>query len=179
MSDEDPLARCYDAHAKGLFAYLLNLTRQEEDARDLLQETFLRLARQPDLLKTARSERAVLFRIAHNLAMDLHRRRTVRDRFLQDEAARDSLPFVPADEPEEAAFRAEAARALSKLPPEQRAVLHLKLWEGFTFEQIARVLEIPPNTAASRYRYGLDKLRTHLRRWIEHSNPTTSETMKP
>lgn len=36
MSDEDPLARCYDAHAKGLFACLLSLMHQEEDAHNLL-----------------------------------------------------------------------------------------------------------------------------------------------
>jgi RNA polymerase sigma-70 factor (ECF subfamily) len=53
--------------------------------------------------------------------------------------------------------------ALGELPPDQRAVLHLKLWEEFTFERIAEALGIPPNTAASRYRYGIDKLRTLLR----------------
>ncbi len=42
-------------------------------------------------------------------------------------------------------------------------MVHLKLWEGFTFGQIALALNIPPNTAASRYRYGLDKLRDVLR----------------
>jgi RNA polymerase sigma-70 factor, ECF subfamily len=52
---------------------------------------------------------------------------------------------------------------LGELPADQRAVLHLKLWEGLTFEQIAAALEISPNTAASRYRYGLDKLRRLLR----------------
>jgi RNA polymerase sigma-70 factor (ECF subfamily) len=41
--------------------------------------------------------------------------------------------------------------------------VHLKLWEHLTFEQIAEALEIPANTAASRYRYGLDKLRERLR----------------
>jgi RNA polymerase sigma-70 factor, ECF subfamily len=53
--------------------------------------------------------------------------------------------------------------ALGELPAEQRAVVHLKHWEGLTFEGIAAALEIPPNTAASRYRYGLDKLRGRLR----------------
>ena len=53
--------------------------------------------------------------------------------------------------------------ALGELPSEQRAVVHLKLWEGLTFEQIAESLGIPMNTAASRYRYGLDKLRQRLR----------------
>jgi len=42
-------------------------------------------------------------------------------------------------------------------------VLHLKLWEGLTFEVIAETLGIPPNTAASRYRYGIDKLQSRLR----------------
>ena len=41
--------------------------------------------------------------------------------------------------------------------------MHLKLWEGLTFEEIAAALDISPNTAASRYRYGLDKLRDRLR----------------
>jgi RNA polymerase sigma-70 factor (ECF subfamily) len=49
------------------------------------------------------------------------------------------------------------------LPPDQRAVVNLKLWEGLTFGQIADALDIPLNTAASRYRYGLDKLRERLR----------------
>ena len=46
---------------------------------------------------------------------------------------------------------------------EQRAVLHLKLWENLTFAQIAEALDISPHTAASRYRYALDKLRDVLR----------------
>jgi len=52
---------------------------------------------------------------------------------------------------------------MGELPPEQRAVTHLKLWEKLTFEQIAETLDIPANTAASRYRYALDKLRERLR----------------
>ena len=72
-------------------------------------------------------------------------------------------PFAPAADPDEKYFRDELAEALGELPEEQRAVLHLKLWEGLTFEKIADALEIPPNTAASRYRYGIDKLRDRLR----------------
>jgi RNA polymerase sigma-70 factor (ECF subfamily) len=49
------------------------------------------------------------------------------------------------------------------LPEDQRIVAHLKLWEGLTFDAIAQLLDISPNTAASRYRYGVDKLRTLLR----------------
>jgi RNA polymerase sigma-70 factor (ECF subfamily) len=61
---------------------------------------------------------------------------------------------------------------LASLPAEQRAVVHLKLWEGLTFEEIAVALEIPLNTAASRYRYGVDKLRQHLRPLYEEMKRT-------
>ena len=70
---------------------------------------------------------------------------------------------MPADDPDEQLFRQELAEALGELPAEQRAVVHLKLWEGLTFEEIAAVLDLSANTAASRYRYGLDKLRGRLR----------------
>ena len=59
--------------------------------------------------------------------------------------------------------REKLAEALGELPPDQRAVVHLKLWEKLTFEAISQALDIPINTAASRYRYGLDKLRDRLR----------------
>ena len=52
--------------------------------------------------------------------------------------------------------------ALRRLPAEQREVLTLKIWGECTFEEIARQLEIPPNTAASRYRYALAALRREL-----------------
>ncbi|HXC99497.1 MAG TPA: sigma-70 family RNA polymerase sigma factor, partial [Verrucomicrobiae bacterium] len=78
--------------------------------------------------------------------------------------AADTVAFFSSSaDPDEQAFREMLAQALGELPADQRAVLHLKLWEGLTFEQIAEALDISPNTAASRYRYGLDKLRDRLR----------------
>ncbi|HZQ46175.1 MAG TPA: RNA polymerase sigma factor [Verrucomicrobiae bacterium] len=156
------LERLYDAHAQALFAFLLNFTRHEADTRDLLQEVFVKLARQPELLANVRDERAFLIRLAHNAAIDLLRRRQAR--VSNHDELREMAPlFATATDPDSQAFRENLARALSELPPDQRAVLHLKLWEGLTFDQIAAALDISPNTAASRYRYGLDKLRDRLR----------------
>jgi len=157
------IERLYDEHAQPLFAFLLNLTRDEADTRDVLQEVFVRLAREPGHLAGVRDERAFLIRLAHNAAVDLMRRRTSRDRTKENFAAEQLSPFAPADDPDEQLFREELAEALGELPEEQRAVVHLKLWSGLTFEEIATALDIPPNTAASRYRYGLDKLRGRLR----------------
>jgi len=157
------LRRLYDEHAQPLYAFILNLTRNEADTRDLFQEVFVKLARNPDLLAGVRSERAFLIRLAHNAAIDLMRRHGTRDKTREQFAAEKISLFAPTNEPDEELFRAELSVALAELPAEQRAVMHLKLWEGLTFEQIAATLEIPPNTAASRYRYGLDKLRNRLR----------------
>ena len=163
MRRETELRRLYDEHAQALYAFLLNLTRSEADTRDLLQDVFVKLARDKKLLAGVRDERAFLIRLAHNAAIDLMRRRGTRERTKENFAAETTSPFTPASDPDEQAFRAALAEALAELPADQRAVVHLKLWEGLTFEQIAGALDIPPNTAASRYRYGLDKLRAQLR----------------
>ena len=157
------LRRLYDEHAQPLYAFLLNLTRDEADTRDLLQDVFVKLARDPELLASVRDERAFLIRLAHNAVIDLIRRRGTRDKTREQFAAEIISPFAPAGDPDEQTFRVALAGALAELPPEQRVVVHLKLWDGLTFEQIAGALDIPSNTAASRYRYALDKLREQLR----------------
>jgi RNA polymerase sigma-70 factor (ECF subfamily) len=157
------IERLYDEHARPLFAFLLNFTRDGQDTRDVLQEIFVKLAREPKLLAGVREERAFLIRLAHNAAIDLIRRRGARERTKENFAAEIISIFAPATDPDEGFFREELANALGELPEEQRAVVHLKLWGELTFEEIAAALEIPPNTAASRYRYGLDKLRGRLR----------------
>lgn len=157
------LEHLYDSHGQALFAFVLNLARDEGDADDITQELFRRLAARPNPLEGVRQERAYLLRLAHNLTVDFIRRRAARGR--SADALRDEPVeiFAPADNPDEQAFRSELNEALSELPPDQRAVVHLKLWEELTFEEIAETLGISPNTAASRYRYGLDKLRARLR----------------
>lgn len=163
MPAPSDLERLYDAHAQALFAFLLNLVRDEADTRDLLQEVFVKLARQPGLLDGVRDERAFLIRLAHNQAIDLMRRRGTRDRNHEKLSADATALFAEIGDPDQQGFREALVAALGELPPEQRAVVHLKLWEGLTFDSIADGLEIPLNTAASRYRYGIDKLRERLR----------------
>ena len=157
------LGRTYDAHAPSLFAFLLNFTRDEADTRDVLQELFRRLASRDEALAGVADERAFLLRMAHNLAVDTIRRRDARDRAHAALAGQPLELFAATTDPDDAALRARLGEALGELPAEQRVVVQLKLWEGMTFDAIARVLDIPPNTAASRYRYGVDKLRAQLR----------------
>ena len=163
MDEPSELQRLYDDHAQALFAFLLNFTRHEADARDVLQEIFHKLAKQPHLLDKISEPRAFLIRLAHNQAVDLMRRQATRQKNYDQLATGSDSLFPSSDDPDEAAFRQALEAALAELPSEQRAVVHLKLWEDMTFEAIARTLDIPTNTAASRYRYGIDKLRERLR----------------
>ncbi len=163
MPAEFDLERVYDAHAQALFGYLLNFTRDEQDTRDALQEVFIKIARQPEVLATARDERAFLIRLARNIAIDLMRRRGARHKKHAQFGIEQISPFAPSADFDQAAFQTRLTAALGELPSEQREVVHLKLWTELTFEQIAATLDISPNTAASRYRYGLDKLRALLR----------------
>ena len=101
MRRETEIERLYDGHAQPLFAFLLNLTRAEADTRDLLQDIFVKLAREPRLLAGVRDERAFLIRLAHNAAIDLMRRRGTRDKTKENFAAETVWPFAPANDPDE------------------------------------------------------------------------------
>ena len=130
MARGPEIERLYDEHAQALYAFLLNLTRDKADTRDLLQDVFVKIARDPELLAGVRDERAFLIRLAHNAAIDLMRRRGTRDKTREQFAAESISPFAPAGNPDEQTFRAALAGALAELPPDQCAVVHLKLWEG-------------------------------------------------
>ena len=160
----DPLEVLYDEHAPALFRFLVRLTGDEAAVKDILQEIFIRLAREPDLLRGVHAPRSFLFRMAHRLAIDHARREETQSRYAQ--RAHDEGEIV--SEPASADFDGDWRRnklggALAALPAEQRAVVALKVWEGLTFAEIGEALEISPDTAASRYRYALDKLWGALR----------------
>jgi RNA polymerase sigma-70 factor, ECF subfamily len=106
------------------------------------------------------NERAYLLRMVHHAAIDRMRRIKVRR-----DHAEQSPPdlFERCPDPDRELFRQQLEQALQQLPDEQREVVVLKLWQERTFEEISRICDIPPNTAASRYRYGIDKLRHLLR----------------
>ena len=157
----ETLAALYDAHAAALYRFLLSLTASEPDTRDLLQDLFVKLARHPG--PAPQDPQAYLFRAARNGFIDLvrhsARRRDVLNRYQDGQ----DPPHVPASDPAATPDPTLAiAQALACLPEQQRAVVHLKIWENLTFARIAEILGIPANTCASRYRYAMDRLRQLL-----------------
>jgi len=163
MPAEFDLEQLYDEHAQALYAFALEITRNEADSKDVLQNIFAKLAREPKTLRHVRNVRAYLLRLAHNGAIDLMRRRSTRDKYNDELSHEVEQVFEAANTADDEGFRIALSNALADLPPDQRAVVHLRLWEGLKFEEIADLLKTSLNTAASRYRYGIDKLRQRLR----------------
>lgn len=147
------LAELYDLAAPRLLRYAVTLTRNRDDAEDVLQTTFVDVARFPDRLAEARHPWPYLLRMVRNEALRVMRGK----RSSPLEAA---APPASVDRPQlDRREAAESVRnALNKLPPLQAEVVVLKIWESMTFAQIGAVLGVSPNTAASRYQYALEKL---------------------
>jgi RNA polymerase sigma-70 factor (ECF subfamily) len=136
-------------------------TRSLADAEDVVQEAFVRYWRHQRHLPG--DPQALLLTSIRRAAIDLARRENRRAVREEKAAGPDSLgPLFEAIPCEADERRAELEAALQRLPEEQREVLALKIWQELTFEQIGAILEIPPNTAASRYRYALNALRKQL-----------------
>ncbi|MBI5691918.1 MAG: sigma-70 family RNA polymerase sigma factor [Verrucomicrobia bacterium] len=137
-------------------------TRSAADAEDVLQEAFVRYWKHQRHLPG--DPMALLVTSVRRAAFDLGRRegrRSAREARTVDDGG-DHSPFFAPLPGEEDERRAALEGALRRLPAEQREVMVLKIWGELTFEQIATELEIPANTAASRYRYALIALRREL-----------------
>jgi RNA polymerase sigma-70 factor (ECF subfamily) len=158
------LERIHDEHVTAMYRLGLALLRDEAAVRDLLQDVFVKLAEGRVSEVEITDERSYLLRMVRYGALDRLRREKVR----RDHAAGASAElFNRSPDPDREAFRLQLEQALAGLPGEQREVVVLKLWEERTFDEISRICGIPLNTAASRYRYGLDKLRALLRPMYE------------
>lgn len=138
---DDYVSAAFEAHRDELFTFLARTTRDDEEAEDLVQETFLRLAREARAGRVPDQLRGWLFRVASNLAMSRFRRRSVVGRFLGRFGASEVDPQTGS--PEQAAIRHERSaameRALAALPAEARLALTLA-GEGFSGREIARAI---------------------------------------
>lgn len=159
---EPDLARLYDLHAPELYRYLIAMVGRREDAEDALQNIWLKTHRR---LAKIRQPRRYLWRAARNEArriLERRSRRQARQTPLSDSEA--SLELFPdgANPEVSAAERLAVAAALARLAFEQREAVVLMAFEGLSARESGERLGIPTDTAASRWRLALAKLR----RWL-------------
>ncbi|HXY37027.1 MAG TPA: sigma-70 family RNA polymerase sigma factor [Planctomycetaceae bacterium] len=157
------LGGLYDATASRLVRYASTLTRQRDDAEDAVQAALVRIALRPGLLARARYPWAYLLKITRNEALNIVRRRRPIRPLTRPDARVWSDPPTHGEEEIHQLVRL----ALRKLPTTQAEVVVLKIWEEMTFAEVGEILGQSPNTAASRYRYALQKLSQHLHSVVE------------
>jgi RNA polymerase sigma-70 factor (ECF subfamily) len=156
----------YDRHCDAAFSLAYRICGRRATAEDVLQEAFIALWRTGARYDRARgSVRNWILRIVHNRAIDALRRGGVRERHqLHDEGAVERV--AGQEDTEEQIIDGERATevrgALGVLPKEQRQVLELAYFGGFTHTEIASMLEMPIGTVKGRMRLGLAKLRLTL-----------------
>ena len=153
------LSGLYDLTATRLVRYSVTITRNQHDAEDAVQAALVRVAGEPKLLCRAESPWPYLLRMVRNESLVIVRRRKRWSAVLNlsDLLLRRSVDQLEQEETHRAVWL-----ALRTLPAEQSEVVVLKIWEQFTFAQVADVLAVSPSTAASRYRYAMQKLSSML-----------------
>ena len=155
-----------------MYALAYRTLGREEEARDVVQETFLRAFRGLKGFKGQAKFSSWLYRIALNLCRDWMRRER-RAPVVQVPEGTDAVDLAdaqasPAESVEELVARREmseaVAKAMAELPEEQRAAILLKEYHGLTFQEIADTLDCPLSTVKTRLYQGLSVLRRRLER---------------
>jgi RNA polymerase sigma-70 factor (ECF subfamily) len=147
-----------DTHGPALLLLARQYLPLRADAEDVVQEAFVRFWRSRE---RALDRTAYVFACVRTTALEWTRGRRRRVRREEAAARAEAAPLFMTSV-EQMERQAAVEQALRGLPAEQREVVVLKLWSGLSFPQIAEVLRVPLNTAASRYRYALSKLREQL-----------------
>ncbi|MFI4862437.1 MAG: RNA polymerase sigma factor [Phycisphaerales bacterium JB063] len=148
----------YDEHMRALVLLARQWCPTHADAEDAVHDAFTTFwPRRGSVDDPA----AYLYRCTRNAAMD-HRQAQARRKRREQSVAAGKAELLEADSArmfEEHDDRVALERALNTLSDAQRETVVMKVWGGLTFEQIGAASEVSPNTAASRYRYGLAALR--------------------
>lgn len=176
MNERDPTAQ-FQAEAleflDSLYNTALRLTRNPEDAEDLVQETYLKAFRAEETFEPGTNLKAWLFRILKNTFISSYRKSSLEpdtEDFADIEGGLESRLLTPsAPTPEQElvgqVLDEDVQRALDELAADYRMVVVLADLEGFAYKEIAAILEIPIGTVMSRLYRGRRQLETALLRY--------------
>ena len=168
MRDIKAFEALYDRYGTLVYSTALRVVGDVQLAEDIAQEVFLRIWRRPDHYLPERGRFVTwLLSVARNGAVDQIRTRGRRRR--HETGSEESARQLPADEGRDPALMAQLAderqkvrRALASLPLEQKRVIEMAYYGGYTQQEIAEMLSQPLGTVKTRIRLGMQKLRAAL-----------------
>jgi RNA polymerase sigma-70 factor (ECF subfamily) len=155
------LEELYDRYGEKLYHYLVLRLGSCQDAEDILQEAFYRFGRYSVRWKWIKNPKAFVFKVVRNEANRFLKRKIMQQKTMEMNLGHQNAIASVIQGPDQESENL-LAESLVRLPDDQREVVTLKVFEGMTFKEIARICNLSANTAASRYRYGLSKLRLFL-----------------
>ena len=172
-ADPRALELAYERHSRAVYSLALRLLGDGPAAEEIVQETFLKLWRQPEAYQPTRGRLfAWLLGVAHHRAVDVLRRRQLEERHRIAAVPRgqslvehlDNLGLASAEGDPQARLgnveqRVALQRALGRLPNEQRLALELAYYRGMTQAEIATCLAEPLGTIKTRMRLAMHQLR--------------------
>lgn len=159
-------------HLDGLYGYAMTLARNQAEAEDLVQETYLRALQAFERLRPDSNLKSWLFTILRNIRLNQVRDRVSKPpvmamddpsdcpRQFEDESAKDPL-FLYMNK----AKQADVQKAIEELPAVYREVIVLREFEELSYDEIAQVLDCPPGTVMSRLSRAREKLKEMLQDW--------------
>lgn len=154
--DAAALERVWEVASRHLYGLALWRTGSPEDAGDVVQEVFVRLAGRRGELARVSAPHVWLLSVAHNAAVDVVRRRA---RARTEPLEGIDLVDASAGDPGRRVDAERVSRHLARLPVAQREAVALRHVAGCSFREIGRITGVPTFTAASRCRLGLKRLR--------------------
>jgi len=152
--DLEALGAIYDGSAREIYSLALWRIGRSEEAADVVQEVFVRLATTRAELGRVQDPRSYLLAMTHRAAVDQVRKHR-RSIPLEETVLLESAGFDPGRRID----AQRASRLLLSLPPRQREAIYLHCFSDLSFREIARVTRVPMFTAASRYRLGIRRLK--------------------
>ncbi len=159
----DALRAIYEKYADDLLTLAANLLNDKIGAEDVVQDVFISFAESVDKFRLTGSLKGFLAKCVANRSRDCIRRRIRRQTAAVNQAERKSSE---ATSPVRLVINSEELKklgnALTELPYEQREAIVLRLHGDLRFRQIAKMQKVSTKTVQSRYRYGLDKLRSTM-----------------
>jgi RNA polymerase sigma-70 factor (ECF subfamily) len=150
----------WDRYANDLLAFIQGALCSRHDAEDVLQTVFIKIVRKRHRLAKARCIDAYVYQIARNEA---YRFISKRKRDKKNQEITESWLKAVENNRQSDELTEKLQTALAQLTQSQREVIVMKIYRQKTFLEISRLLGLSRNTIASRYRYGLEKLRNLLR----------------
>jgi RNA polymerase sigma-70 factor, ECF subfamily len=159
-------------HLNGLYGYAMTLVRNQAEAEDLVQETYLRAIQAFSRLRPDSNLKSWLFTILRNVRLNQVRDASSKPRVVEMDEPVGRAPQFEDKSSKDPLFlyltkvkRADVRKAIEDLPTVYREIVVLREFEELSYEEIAQILDCPPGTVMSRLSRAREKLKELLQHW--------------